>query len=183
MANDFNNDFNTDFVRSVNSAGSGTAVFSLRSYPNAVKVAINGVEYKVVSECSRYCLYYINAHGGWDSLLIEGNHSEADELQRYLRDVDYDNNDVQNRSKKNYINEITKKMILHTSWMSDESSLRMHHLMNSIDVYLYDIQAGQMIPVVMNNMQTKYKTYKGEGLKLVDYEIDVTIAHDRIRRR
>lgn len=183
VANDFNNDFNTDFVRSVNSAGSGTAVFSLQSYPNAVKVAINGVEYKVVSECSRYCLYYINAHGGWDSLLIEGNHSEADELQRYLRDVDYDNNDVQNRSKKNYINEITKKMILHTSWMSDESSMRMHHLMNSIDVYLYDILAGQMIPVVMNNMQTKYKTYKGEGLKLVNYEIDVTIAHDRIRRR
>ena len=74
-------------------------------------------------------------------------------------------------------------MVLHTSWMSDESSLRMHHLMNSIDVYLYDIVTGQMIPVVVDDMECKYKTFKGEGGKMVNYAINVTIAHDRIRRR
>lgn len=180
---DFNSDFNTDFVRSVRAAGGGTAVFSVADYPNAQYINIGNVVYEVVSNCSRYALYYINAYGGWDSLLIEGNHQEADSLQRYLRDVEYDNRDVQNRSKKNYINEITKKMVLHTSWMSDEQSLRMHHLMNSIDVYMYDFVTGQMIPVVVDNAECKYKTYKGEGGKLVNYSIEVTVAHDRIRRR
>lgn len=180
---DFNADFNTDFLRSVKAAGGGTAVFRPSSYGNVAKMTINGVTYDVVDRCTRYVIYYINAYGGWDSLLIEGNHQEADELNRYMRDVEYDNRNVQNRSKKNYINEITKKLVLHTSWMSDEESLRMHHLMNSIDVYLYDMQLGQMIPVVVDDSETKYKTYKGEGGKLVNYSINVTIAHDRIRRR
>ena len=179
---DFNSDFNTDFVRSVKAAGGGTAVFSVADYPNAQYINIGNAVYEVVSNCSRYALYYINAYGGWDSLLIEGNHQESDSLQRFLRDVEYDNRDVQNRSKKNYINEITKKMV-HTSWMSDEQSLRMHHLMNSIDVYMYDFATGQMIPVVVDNAECKYKTYKGEGGKLVNYSIEVTVAHDRIRRR
>lgn len=180
---DFNSDFNTDFARSVRAAGGGTAVFNVGDYANAAQIEIGKARYQVVSECSRFALYYINAHGGWDSLLIEGNHQEADDLQRYLRDVEYDNRDVQNRSKKNYINEITKKMVLHTSWMSDAESLKMYHLINSIDVYMYDFQSEQMIPVVVDNAQCKYKTYKGEGCKLVNYTIDVTIAHDRIRRR
>lgn len=183
VSGDFNSDFNTDFVRSVRAAGGGTAVFSLAKYPKAQSVKINNVTYQVVSDCSRFALYYINAYGGWDSLLIEGNHQEADSLQRFLRDVEYDNRDIQNRSKKNYINEITKKMVLHTSWMSDDQSLRMHHLMNSIDVYMYDIKTGQMIPVVVDNAECKYKTYKGEGGRLVNYSIEVTVAHDRIRRR
>lgn len=183
VAADFNADFNTDFLRSVQAAGGGTAVFAPSKYGDVVKVLVEGLEYEVVDTCSRYSLYYINAYGGWDSLLIEGNHQEADELNRYLRDVEYDNRDVQNRSKKNYINEITKKLVLHTSWMSDEQSLRMHHLMNSIDVYLYDIVTGQMIPVVVDDAVTKYKTYKGEGGRLVNYSINITIAHDRIRRR
>lgn len=180
---DFNSDFNTDFVVSVRTAGGGTAVFNVGDYANAISIQIGNATYQVVSGCARYALYYINAHGGWDSLLIEGSHQEADDLQRYLRDVEYDNRDIQNRSKKNYINEITKKMVLNTSWMSDEQSLKMHHLMNSIDVYMYDFVTGQMIPVVVDNAQCKYKTYKGEGCKLVNYSIEVTIAHDRIRRR
>lgn len=180
---DFNSDFNTDFARSVKAAGGGTAVFKVDDYGNVASIKIGKADYKVVSDCARYALYYINAYGGWDALLIEGSHQEADDLQRYLRDVEYDNRDVQNRSKKNYINEITKRMVLHTSWMSDTESLKMHHLMNSIDVYMYDFLTEQMIPVVVDNAQCKYKTYKGEGCRLVNYAIDVTIAHDRIRRR
>lgn len=180
---DFNADFNTDFLNSVRAAGGGTAVFRVSDYPNAKTLLIGNTTYNVVDGCHRFALYYINAYGGWDSLLIEGNFQEEDDLQRFLRDVEYDNRDVQNRSKKNYINEITKKMVLHTSWLSDNDSLKMHNLMNSIDVYMYDFDTDQMIPVVVDNATCKYKTFKSEGGKMVNYAINVTIAHDRIRRR
>ena len=29
--------------------------------------------YDVVDSCKRYCLYYVNGFGGWDSFLINGN--------------------------------------------------------------------------------------------------------------
>lgn len=182
ISEDFNADFNSDFARSVRSAASGTAVFKASSYGDVAAMVINGVRYDVADTCSRYALYYVNAYGGWDSLLIEGNHSEVDTLTRWTREVEYDNRNVQNRGRYNHVNEIVKSLTLHTSWLSDEQSARMHHLLNSTDVYLGDIATGAMIPVVLTDTQTEYKTYKGNGGRLVNYAINVTIAQERIRR-
>lgn len=138
--------------------------------------------YKVVDICVDYALYYRNAYGGVDMLLIEGNHSEADNLTRHIRGIDYDNSNIRNRGTENYVNEISKTLTLHTSWLSDEESSRMHHLLNSTEVYLYDIKKAQMIPVVLTDTQTQYKTYKGNGGNLVNYAINVSIAQERVRR-
>ena len=139
-------------------------------------------KYKIVDLCVDYALYYRNAYGGVDMLLIEGNHSEVDNLTRHTREVDYDNGNVSNRGTMNYMNEIKKSLTLHTSWLSDDESSRMHHLLNSTEVYLYDIKKAQMIPVVLTDTQTQYKTYKGNGGKLVNYAINVSIAQERIRK-
>lgn len=179
---DFSEDYNFDFSKSVRSAGSGTAVFNLSEWGDVARVAINGVEYHVVNSCARYVLYYVNAYGGWDSLLIEGNHSVSDNLTRHTRETEYDNRSIQNRGVHNYVNEISKTMTLHTSWLSDDESSRMHHLLNSINVFLGDLVTGQMIPVILTNTTTEYKTYKGNGGRLVNYTINVTIAQERIRR-
>lgn len=179
---DFNNDFNNDFAISARSAGSGTAVFDLSAWENVVAITINGKTWNVVTDCREWVLYYVNAYGGWDSLLIEGNTIEMDNLTRYTRDVEYDNRDIRNRGTQNYVNEISKSFTLHTSWMSDSESLRMHHLLNSPEVYLYNINTGDMLPVVLNSTTTEYKTYKTNGGKLVNYTIVATLAQERVRR-
>ena len=179
---DFSDDSNTDFVRSAKAAGSGTAVFDLSAWDNVASVTINGKTWEVVTDCREWVVYYVNAYGGWDSLLIEGNSIEKDSLKRYTREMEYDNRSVQNRGTQNYVNEITKSYTLHTSWMSDAESLRMHHLLNSPEVYLFNINTGDMIPVVLNNTTTEFKTYKNNGGRLVNYTIDATLAQERIRR-
>ena len=179
---DFSNDFNNDFARATRAAGSGTAVFDLSAWDNVASVTINGKTWKVVTDCREWVVYYVNAYGGWDSLLIEGNTLETDSLTRHTREMEYDNRSIQNRGTQNYVNEITKSYTLHTSWMSDAESLRMHHLLNSPEVYLFNINTREMIPVTLNNTTTEYKTYKNNGGRLVNYTIDATLAQERIRR-
>lgn len=179
---DFSDDFNNDFARSARAAGSGTAVFDLSAWDNVASVTINGKTWEVVTDCREWVVYYVNAYGGWDSLLIEGNTLETDSLKRHTREIEYDNRSIQNRGTQNYVNEITKSYTLHTSWMSDVESLRMHHLLNSPEVYLFNINTGEMIPVTLNNTTTEYKTYKNNGGRLVNYTIDATLAQERIRR-
>lgn len=182
ISQDFNADFNNDFTIAVRTAASGTAVFKPAAWGKVTAMTINGVKYDVVDNCNRYVLYYLNAYGGWDSLLIEGNHKEIDNLKRHTREVEVDNRSVSNRSRVNYVNEVEKMMTLHTSWMTDEQSLRMHHLWNSTNVYLYDMEADEMIPVLLNSATTEYKTYKNNGRNLVNYTIEATYANKRIRR-
>ena len=179
---DFNVDYNSDFAKSVRGAGSGTAVLDISGWTDAERVVIGNTTYTVVNTCSRYVLYYLNAYGGWDSLLIEGWHAESDSLTRHTREVDYDNSNVQNRFRINYVNEITKRLTLHTGWLSDDEASRMHHLLNSTNVYLYDMTEDEMIPVTIPSTSTEYKTYHGQGNRLVKYDLEVEFAHYRTRR-
>ena len=182
ITNDFNADFNADFSRSVRSAGSGTAVFLLSAWDNVAGISIGRASYKVVTDCARYALYYVNAYGGWDTFLIEGNSLEADSLKRYTREEVYDNTDIQNRGVFNYVNEITKGFTFHTGWLLQDQGEKMHHLINSTDVYLYDMTNGQMIPVIIPMSTCEYKTFKNQGNNLVNYTLQVEIAQNRIRR-
>lgn len=178
---DFNNDFNSDFLRMIMATATGTTMFKPSTWGDVKSITINGIKYEVVN-CNRYVLYYANAHGGWDSLVVEGNHTEIDNLTRYTREVDYDNRTIQNRGRINFVNEITKSITLHTSWLKDDESARMHHLLNATNVYLYDIVTDEFIPVILGNTTTEYKTYRNNGNKLVNYTIDAVFANERIRR-
>ena len=182
ISNDFNADFNSDFARSTRSAGSGTAVFFPDTWSNVDRIVIGNSTFRVVTNCAKYALYYVNAHGGWDSFLIEGNTLETDTLKRYTREVVYDNRDIINRGIHNYVNEITKGFTFHTGWLTGDQGERMHHLINSTNVYMYDIARQQMIPVTIPTTSCEYKTFKNQGNQLVNYTIQVQIAQNRIRR-
>ena len=182
ISNDFNSDFNDDFSKSVRTAGSGTAVFLLDEWDNVAGITIGRSTYQVVTECAKYALYYVNAYGGWDCFLIEGNTLEADNLNRYTREIVYDNQDIKNRGIHNYVNEITKGFTFHTGWLHDDQAERMHHLINSTDVYMYDIANEEMIPVIIPATTCEYKTYKNQGNRMVNYTIQVQVAQNRIRR-
>lgn len=173
LGGDFNLDFNLDFLIG-NGGGGGDE--------NLDMVIIGNHVYKVVTCCAKYVLYYVNAFGGWDSLLIEGNTLEADTLKRFTREVVYDNRQIQNRGIHNYVNEVTKGFTFHSGWLLDDQGERMHHLINSTFVYLYDIANDDMIPVTIPATSCEYRTYKNQGNRLVDYIIQVEVAQNRVRR-
>lgn len=181
LSNDFNADFNEDFSKVLRGSKNGTALLDLSQY-DAEAVDINGQIYEVVPPCHRFALYYANAYGGWDSLLMEGNYKIQDNLTRHQRDLEYNNSSITNRGKDNYLNEITRSITLNTSWLTDEESLRMPNLLNSNNVFLMDLETQQMIPVILANTTTEHKTYKSNGKQLVNYQIEVSIAQTMIRR-
>ena len=180
---DFNNDFNHDFARSVRTAGSGSAVFFVDQYDLDLidYFEVGRSTFRVVTSCARYALYYVNAYGGWDCLLIEGASIESDDLTRYKMESEYDNRDIANRGVRNYANEISRGFTLHTGWLLGDQGMMMHNLINSTDVFLYDIASNEMIPVTISNPSCEYKTNKTEG-RLVDYAVNVQIAHYMVRR-
>lgn len=179
---DFNIDYNEDFAISVRLAGSGTAVFDLSQWSNVVKVVLNGVTtYEVVGCCYAYALLYRNAYGGWDTFLVEGNHLEADALTRYTVGQSYDNSTLRERGIRNYVNDVRKGWTLHTGLLTDEQAGRMHHLLNSTDVYLQDLAAGTIVPVVLTNTETEYKRH-ANGRRFAEYTITAELAQERLRR-
>lgn len=178
-----NND--DDFARAVRASGAGCSLF----YPQYLwgnqvdKVTIKGqVVYQAVTECAKYALYYLNAYGGWDSFLIEGNDLEADNYNRFNREMEYDNRYTANRGRGNYVTEVTKGFTFHTGLLTQDQGLRMHHLIGSTDVFLYDISNGIMLPVTIPMSTCEYKTFKNQGNQLVNYTIQVEVAQNRLRR-
>jgi hypothetical protein len=113
---------------------------------------------------------------------MQGRSVESDSYSRMTMKRDYDNRDVQNRGTFNYVNEIVKTFTLHTGHLYGEQGKRMHHLLGSTDVFLFDIEKQEMIPVIINNGDCRYKTYGSEGGRLVSYEISVSVAQNRMRR-
>lgn len=179
---DFNNDYNEDYDNEPLLQGTGTISFDLAEYPNVKTITINGQTYDVVEDCYDYALYYVNAYGGWDFLIVEGLTTTKDSLTRHTRSLEYDNRLMRNRGKQNYVNEIIKSYTMHTGWLSDEQSAWMHHLLNSTEVYLGDLSTGEMIPLVLTDNVTEHKTYKSNGAQLVNYTINADVAQYRIRR-
>ena len=163
---------------------SGTGTFKANAVSTFTKsITINNtLRYDVVGACFKYALYYVNAYGGWDQFLLEGNDLEADELTRYIREVEYDNNLLINRGKDNYVNEVTKTLSLHSGVLTGDQGSRMHHLLNSPLVYLMDIPTGDMIPVIIKDNTCEYKTIKNQGGRMVEYTILVELAQNHIRR-
>lgn len=179
---DFNIDFNDDFAKSLRTASGGTAVFYANQWQDVDYIVVSGKRFNVVTECAKYALYYVNAYGGWDCFLIEGNTIENDTITRFTREVVYDNRNITNRGVHNYVNEITKGFTFHSGWLLGDQGERMHHLVNSPDVYMYDIANEQMIPVIVNDNTCEYRTFKNQGNRLVNYTIRVDVAQNRIRR-
>lgn len=142
----------------------------------------NSAQYEVVGDCYRYMLYYLNAMGGWDFLLIEGKEKQTDNYTRYTIGQTYNNDQSRNRGTRNYRNDIARKWELHTLWIDDAGAQNMHHLLGSTDVYLYDMQTEQLHPITIANTSCEYKTYSNNGNQLIRYDIEATLARNIIRR-
>ena len=76
-------------------------------HDRATKLSVNGDTYDLVDSCSRYCIYYVNAIGGWDSFLIDGNDKKTDNITRYSTIKNFDNTKT-DFEKKNYVSIINQ---------------------------------------------------------------------------
>lgn len=176
--NDFNEDFNEDFAIGLIEYGDAF-VLPMDDYPNAVSVQIGGKVFRRTGRCCRYVLYYVNAHGGWDALPVEGRSIRNDALTRHTLERTYDNNDYAARGGATIVNEIRPKWEFWTGWLNADQSGRMHHLLNSPSVYIHDLEEDIVRPLLLTASTTEYKDTPG---RLYAYKIEAQLAQDRIRR-
>lgn len=180
---DFNDDFNGDFAQQDDASKSGTAILDLSAFTDLAAVSFLGLTLPVRAQgCARYCAAYVNAYGGWDTFILDGEPSLRDGLTRHTASYDYDNADGSARGRKDYAIEVTPAWTLRTGILTDDESLRMHHLLNSTEVYLQDLADGTFYPVVLTDTENARRTYKGNGRQLNTYAFNAELAQDRYRR-
>ena len=142
-----------------------------------------GKTYKTVSACeARYSLYYINAYGGVDVLPCKGKSSmKKDNITRYNYSRTFRNNTLEFENT-NYLSEIKTTWQLHTGYMVDTQSEKMHHLVESTCVFLYDALEQTYTPVVMTDKTLEYKTFHNQGRTFYDYTINIEESQSKERR-
>lgn len=163
--------------------GIGTIVQYAGGYNSFTVSAGNSqVTYLVVDSCKRYCLYYLNARGGWDSYLFEKGSNEKDNFVRSTFKRIITNTKPQHGTVE-YKNAITKTWTLKTGYLTDGQSLNLaENLMSSPCAYLHDLDEGEIYPVIITTKSTDYKTFYRNGRRFSSYDIDVQLAQDRRRR-
>lgn len=193
-ATDFNNDFlisedvSTEQIWAYDIEGYRVFAIQLSLFDwmeGARRLTIGTHTWDVV-ECADYALHYVNAYGGWDSLLVSGNGKAVDTIQHYVTGVPGSTrtaNPDEARTKRNYVNDMTRSFTLHTGVLTEDQSRRMHHLMESPLVFIQDLSEGTRIrPVVLTGNTCEFKTYRNNGMKLMEYTIEAELAETRMRR-
>ena len=137
--------------------------------------------FNVVDTCYDYCLYYVNAYGGWDSLLIDANVKKVDKIESKYYNRAFNNTTAQFEKKK-FTNVITPQYTLYTGWFSDDEQSRLYHLLESTEVYLHNLNTDEIVPVNITNNTCEYKTFTNNGRKKFSNTINVEVAQTRIRK-
>jgi hypothetical protein len=148
----------------------------------AKRVEIGDYAWDVVQGCARYGLYYINACGSWEWLVLNGRPTASSNYTRHAVKQKYNNGNPSARSENNWVNEEQKTIALRTGFITDEGAKNMHHLIGSANVYLYDLETAELRPVVITDTSCNEQTYLGNGAKPIQYTINVRLAQDYIRR-
>lgn len=134
---------------------------------------VGEIEFVYKDTNKNYALYYVNAYGGWDSLAIRGNVTRTDNIQSQT----YKN---KTNGKVKYLNTSTPTWQLYTDSMNDGS--RMHHLLESNEVYLHNLETDEITPVVITDSSCEYKTYANQGNTRFHYIINVEASNYKIRK-
>lgn len=137
------------------------------------------VRYTYRPRCGeRYVLEYVNALGGIDCFTPEGLVRQTDSYSRRTITQEYDNANA-GRGTRNWRNDITRRWSIHTGWLTQDEASRMHHLLGSPLVQLYDLDTDEVLPVIVTNADCPYKIQR-DGM--IDYELIVELAQDMARQ-
>ena len=137
--------------------------------------------FNVKDNCGiRYCLYYVNSRGGWDSVLVDGVSLKSDKYDRETFTQNYRTPSM-NRGVIEYRNNITESWTLYLKSLGDARNPIFHNLFESTNVYLHDLEEGRIVPVVITSREMQYKTRKNQGKKVYTYEITVESSQRKLR--
>lgn len=150
---------------------------------DTLSASYNGseIEWDVADWCGKWIIYYINAAGGVDWLLTEGNSLKNDSMTNGRIEQPYINGS-RTFGKRDYLKTVARKVTVHTGWLSDIESSKMHNLMESARVWLYDAEENEVIPVLISDTSLDYKTFDNQGRQLVQYDITLEYSHTFERR-
>ena len=163
----------------------GSDTLADASYISASHRGGGSFRWDVRFTCADYVLHYINARGGWDSLLMLGKCSAGEEYTRHAVGRRYDNSTGTNHNnlgKVTFANEVSKKWTLRTGFLTDEQSAKMYNVLGTTRAILQDLNTNKRYPVAVTNSSYEEQTYRGNGNKMAQYEINVELAQQHIRR-
>lgn len=137
--------------------------------------------YEVRETCAEYAIYYLNAHGGYDHLLINGTSKRTDNINRteITRVVD---NTTLKHGRNDVHTEITRTWRLNTGHLTDAQWAKTHHLLGSTHVFLHNLETDEIVPVVIKANKADFNTYRNNGRKMSQLSIDVEESTKRERR-
>ena len=187
--------YQTDLV-SVDGVESGDyKVVSDESYTQIIKdisnlktidiTEMNNVDdtryFKVCTTKNKYCLYYKNLYGGYDSILLNPTSQLSASITDNTLTTDYDTT-VLGHYKRSYRKTIQNKWTLKTNLLNDTQSEKMRHIYTSNQMWLHNLETGKLYAVNPVDKTFTEKTYKSNKHKPLSYTITVEEAYTQDRR-
>ena len=146
---------------------------------------INNVDdtryFKVCTTKNKYCLYYKNLYGGYDSILLNPTSQLSASITDNTLTTDYDTT-VVNHYKRSYSKTIQNKWTLKTNLLNDTQSEKMRHIYTSNQMWLHNLETGRLYAVNPVDKTFTEKTFKSNKHKPLSYTITVEEAYTQDRR-
>ena len=146
---------------------------------------INNVDdtryFKVCTTKNKYCLYYKNLYGGYDSILLNPTSQLSASITDNTLTTDYDTT-VINHYKRSYSKTIQNKWTLKTNLLNDTQSEKMRHIYTSNQMWLHNLETGRLYAVNPVDKTFTEKTFKSNKHKPLSYTITVEEAYTQDRR-
>lgn len=137
--------------------------------------------FKVCTTKNKYCLYYKNLYGGYDSILLNPTSQLSASITDSTLTTDYDTT-VLNHYKRSYSKTIQNKWALKTNLLNDTQSEKMRHIYTSNQMWLHNLETGRLYAVNPVDKTFTEKTFKSNKHKPLSYTITVEEAYTQDRR-
>ena len=132
------------------------------------------------TSCNRYTLYYYNKRGGVDVMPLNGGLTKAEDFDRTVFNVEYENSSKSNIAKKVINNNITTKYTATTRFMTDEQAARFaKHFLSSPAVMMHDNVNDETYSVILDENSAEYKTFKSNGRQFNQYTFTFSLTHTK----
>ena len=132
------------------------------------------------TSCNRYTLYYYNKRGGVDFMPLNGGLTKAEDFDRTVFNVEYENSSKSNIAKKVINNNITTKYTATTRFMTDEQAARFaKHFLSSPAVMLHDNVDDETYSVILDENSAEYKTFKSNGRQFNQYTFSFSLTQTK----
>ena len=132
------------------------------------------------TSCNRYTLYYYNKRGGVDVMPLNGGLTKAEDFDRTVFNIEYENSSKSNIAKKVINNNITTKYTATTRFMTDEQAARFaKHFLSSPAVMMHDNVDDETYSVILDEKSAEYKTFKSNGNHFVQYTFSFSLTHTK----